>query len=185
PHIFGDRSMGEAIQTVGPLAGISGHDGTDWEKDLIDASKRLVVAVASAIASDVQMHGYYDGSWQKNPPAWGFSSGWMERQSNLACAAGFNALNSDTVGSGYVYRLHATRAVNTVSAITKISLQVTDGTTYVPITFVNTPALGEWLLWQGDIVVPPGGYVRAEFVGCKAGDDIYLDLWGYKMSLDL
>ena len=39
--------MAEPIATVGDLAGICGHDGTNWEKVLIDASKRLVVAIAA------------------------------------------------------------------------------------------------------------------------------------------
>lgn len=37
--------MGEAITTVGDLAGLCGHDGTDWEKVKINASKQLEVEV--------------------------------------------------------------------------------------------------------------------------------------------
>jgi len=39
--------MGEPIRTVGDLAGLCGHDGTNWEKVLIDATKRLVVAITA------------------------------------------------------------------------------------------------------------------------------------------
>jgi len=55
--------MGEPIAEVGDLAGICGHDGTSWEKVLIDASKRLVVAIASAIAQDVHVYGFDDPDW--------------------------------------------------------------------------------------------------------------------------
>jgi hypothetical protein len=57
--------MGEPISTVGDLAGICGHDGTSWEKILIDSSKRLVIAIASAIAQECQLYGWDGDSWEK------------------------------------------------------------------------------------------------------------------------
>lgn len=48
---FFNRSyfVSESIETVGPLAGLCGHDGDNWEKVLIDSSKRLIVAIASIV----------------------------------------------------------------------------------------------------------------------------------------
>lgn len=46
--------MGEPISTVGQLAGICGHDGTEWLKALIDAAGHLQIDIIDSGGSDLQ-----------------------------------------------------------------------------------------------------------------------------------
>lgn len=46
--------MGEPIATVGDLAGICGHDGTDWIKALIDAAGHLQIDVVDSGGADLK-----------------------------------------------------------------------------------------------------------------------------------
>lgn len=46
--------MGEPIATVGDLAGVCGHDGTDWIKALIDAAGHLQIDVVDSGGADLK-----------------------------------------------------------------------------------------------------------------------------------
>lgn len=46
--------MGETIATVGDLAGLCGHDGTDWIKALIDAAGHLQIDVVDSGGADLK-----------------------------------------------------------------------------------------------------------------------------------
>jgi len=46
--------VGEPIRTAGDLAGICGHDGTDWIKALIDSGGRLQVDIVDSGGADLK-----------------------------------------------------------------------------------------------------------------------------------
>lgn len=46
--------MGEPIATVGDLAGVCGHDGSDWIKALIDASGHLQIDIVDSGGADLK-----------------------------------------------------------------------------------------------------------------------------------
>lgn len=177
--------MAETIQTVGPLAGICGHDGTNWEKVLIDASKRLVVAVASLVAADVQMHGYYSGSWQKSPLPWGYSDTVQGVKSNTNLAAGANWLYGDTVPAGEVWVLSSLVAMEVSATINRLSIFAIIDAATILVNNQQPPTSGAWYVQTGQFVLGPGDKPAAYVVNATAGDDLSLTYCGYKVDLDL
>lgn len=177
--------MGETIATVGDLAGICGHDGTSWEKILIDASKRLVVAVASVVASDVQMHGYYDGAWQKAPMPWGYCDTVVERNYEPNAAAGINTLASTAVPAGEVHVIQTVYASNLNTNPTAVVLGLKRGATTYSFHREAAPGAGASVENANPIIAKEGDIIVATFTGCVLNDDIILIITGYKVDLDL
>jgi hypothetical protein len=179
------ENMGEPIATVGDLAGICGHDGTNWEKILIDASKRLVVAVASAVANDAQLHGYYDEAWQKAPIPWGFSDVIGSAAYEGDAAAGFNLLTSSTVPAGEVWWCMQAAMVDVTSAVTSMVWKLHRGGTDYQIKRYGNVAAGYTLSPETPVILGPGDYMKYEFRGCTAHDVLFATIAGFKMDLDL
>jgi len=177
--------MGEPIATVGDLAGICGHDGTNWEKILIDASKRLVVAVASAIASDVQLHGYYDGSWQKNPLVWGFSGTVGEFVQDTNLDAGTNSIYGTEVPGGEAWVVSVTlgRMVSTTISDLFLGAEIAGADVWVRALYAPTSTY--WYIGADILYLGPGDRMEARVHDATGGDVLQLRYGGYKMKLDL
>jgi len=178
--------MSEPIATVGDLAGICGsEDGTDWEKILIDASRRLVVAVASVVAQDAQMHGHYDGAWQKQPLIFGYGGVIAERESDASAPAGLNTFTTTPVPAGEIHIINTLSAINYNSITTNLHIDMNhDGAFY---GFYREPdvAAATMALVNGPIVLDAGDYIRCRFYGVTLNDSLAFDITGYKMDLDL
>lgn len=188
--------MAEGIATVGDLAGICGHDGTDWLKVKTDANGYLyVVGTGTAGAIEVTQdtpgdllvgqHQYDGTNWRKSNLLWGYNDRWAERATNLNATVGTNNLSTTAVPAGYVYWVAAARMLNNTSAITSYRLELLGDGVAVPIELLASPAAAESLLWSGGLPLKEDDVVRAIFYGCVAGDDLYLDVWGYMMKIDM
>ena len=178
--------MSEPIATVGDLAGICGsEDGTDWEKILIDASRRLVVAVASVVAQDAQMHGHVGGGWQKQPLIWGYSGVIAEHKSDPDADAGLNTFTTTPVPAGEVHILNTLAAIDYDSAIGSILIEMNHNGTYFLLYREPSVAAATLSVARGPIVLDVGDYIRCSFYGVTLNDAIAFDITGYKMDLDL
>lgn len=186
--------MGEPISTVGQLAGICGHDGDNWEKVLIDASKRLVVAIAAFTAAvevtqdtpgDLLMGQHqYDGStWQKSNLLYGYNEQWIEQVEVDGTATLWDIAISDPVPEGYIYvpqvvtAYHDDPAAKTVSTIYRASMIAcyTNYETNVgSYQMVVSPYMGT--LVEGDDIA-------AGFYPLALEKKGYLRILGYKMKL--
>lgn len=188
--------MGEPIATVGDLAGICGHDGTDWEKILIDASKRLVVAIAAFTAAVevtqdtpgdllAGVHGYIAGAWQKQPLAWGISDSVSEAVSDTNLGAGTQTLSTTPIPAGEV---HVASAINfrvDSATCTRGQLQIVIGGVSLVILTQASPVAYTWYLKTGEFVLAEDDYIALSMTGLTAGDDAYLRYAGYRMDVDL
>jgi len=177
--------MAEPIATVGNLAGICGHDGTNWEKILIDASKRLVVAVASAIAQDAQMHGHYNGAWQKQPLIWGYGGVVAEKESLSDAPAGTNTFTTTPVPDGEIHVINTMAAVDYSNGVASIFMDMFHNATYFVLYREATIGAGVVALVNGPIVLDAGDWLRCRFYGVTLNDAISFDITGYKMDVDL
>lgn len=188
--------MGEVITSQGQLAGICGHDGSDWEKVLIDASKRLVVAVA-ALSGNVEViqdtpgdlltgvH-HYDGSaWRKSNLLWGYHDIWDENLGGTATTTSW-AKATSTIPSGEVWVLQAISALNATRDPSNISLYITraSGST-VYLASTNTPGLYRPVLATGNWVLGAGDLAYVYLSGCQADDVILGGIIGYKMDIEM
>ena len=102
---------------------------------------------------------------------------------NLNAAAGTVTLNSSAVPANRLWVIKFAAAYNTVSAITKISI----GYDVSGVLWVNNvilgPAIDQPVVSNGEMILIEGNKVSAVFDGCVAGDDIYLAINGYRITL--
>jgi hypothetical protein len=188
--------MGEAIKSVGALAGLCGHDSSNWEKVLIDASKRLVVAIdafsaALEVTQDTPgdlltgVHTYDGSQWRKQPPVWGFSGAVLDVDSLNPGVGGTYSLASTTVPTGEVHLYYAVAMVNVNNPITTAQWKIMSGASeYFFYQYLNIPA-GYAFVAPNPTVVEAGDYIQCSFYGVQAGDLIIAYFTGFKMDLDL
>ena len=126
----------------------------------------------------------WDGSrWRKQPLLIGYSEKYDERKSNTSAAAGTNSLVGTAVPAGEVWVVQGLGAVNINTACSKIHIRVDNGSTYCILVEDASPVAGNSVLWSGSILLAEGDKVTATFYTCVLNDDIYLDIWGFKMSI--
>lgn len=126
----------------------------------------------------------YDGTrWRKLALLWGYTDRYAERVSDLNADAGQNSLDGTVVPAGEVWMVEVISAQNATTSISAIILQVTDGSAYAEMARNNSPASGNNVNWYGRVTMKEGDKVHIIFDGCISGDDLYLDVWGYKMAV--
>lgn len=177
--------MAEPIAEVGYEAGICGHDGTDWEKILIDASKRLVVAVASIVASDVHSHGYYDGAWQKQPLIWSYNDRYQD-DATVTSAAGDNVLDLTAISPGEVVHVEYISYQHTDAVARKVQgVGRTEDGDYCYIFENASAGAGAVYGVAVGVTLKEGDFFRFIFRSMNADKTLNVWAWGYKMELDL
>ena len=126
----------------------------------------------------------WDGTvWRKLPMVWGYSEHYAERKLNLNAAAGTNVLNGSVVPAGEVWVLEICGAFDVNTAPSRMIFTVTDGVTFAPFYRDDTPVVYVTSSWTGRIALTEGCYVQVVFFDCVLNDDLYVDLWGYKMKV--
>lgn len=188
--------MGEPIAEVGYLAGLCGHNATSWEKVLIDASKRLVVAIAAFTAAVevtqdtpgdllIGSHGHIGGAWQKQPLIWGISDSVAEviTDENLGAGSQSKATTAIVAGEVHVVSTIAYRIDSGTCTRSDLNL-VVDGT-IILVQQKLPPVSGTWYLHTGEFVLAKDDYVYVSMVDLTAGDNLYLRYAAYRMDIDL
>lgn len=137
--------------------------------------------------SDIESQGYgYDGAtWRKNALLWGYSDRYAERVSNLNADAGGNILASTVVPAGEVWVIEVISAQDATNNPTSVILQVTDGSAYPEMARNNSPTSGNNTNWYGRVTLKESDKVSVTINGCTAGDDLYMEVWGFKMKVAL
>jgi len=126
----------------------------------------------------------WDGSqWRKLGLLFGYYDRWVERQRETNAAAGQNSLQTDAVPAGYIYILDAIVTMNLNKAVTHLKRVVGDGIEVELSIATAVPTATHDTLFPISIVLKPGDYVKVYFLACDAGDDLFLEVWGYKMKI--
>jgi len=107
-----------------------------------------------------------------------------ERKSNLSASAGTNLFSMTAVPAGEFWVLQGFSAVNVTNAVTSINGYMTGASCDMAIAQTGATAVNIALKWTGALVMAPGDYVRFTFGGCTLNDDLYVDIWGYKMMYE-
>ena len=152
----------------------------------IDGQTNDVEIVQQAPADlAASLHGYIGGAWQKAPLLWGYSGRWEERIILANAVAGGNILTCTAVAGGEVWVLQAASIVNKNSTSGPNQIYLKSTSTYPVLAMTATIAANTSLPWDGAVVLAEGDVVRGEFGGCTLNDDLHLNVWGYKMDIDL
>lgn len=188
--------MAEAIATVGDLAGICGHDGTNWLKVAVDANGYLKV-IGGGVAGAIEVtqdtpgdlltgiHGHVGGAWQKQPLQFGYSGAVGERVTDSSADAGDNTLQTTAVPAGEVHIVTTIHTVNVDTDVAYILISRVGNSTTYNMKRQASPGIGISVDMLGTIVLAPGDYIKASFGSCTAGDTIRLMTTGYKFDIDL
>jgi len=114
---------------------------------------------------------------------WGYNAPYAERVSNLNAGAGANFLLGTIVPTGEVWVACSLTAYDANNNPTAITLGLFDNVGSYDLTRRAGPGVNVTIEWNGLAVASAGGKFYAYITGCVAGDDIYLDIVGYKMKL--
>ena len=126
----------------------------------------------------------WDGTrWRKLNLLWGYYDRLVDQQVNLNAAAGVNFLNHPAVPAGEVWVVTGCSAVD-VNTATRIQLGMTCGAAAPVVYDYGTPMAGSWVATPAiNIVLKAGDLMWTLFVACTLNDDIYSNIWGYKMRV--
>jgi len=126
----------------------------------------------------------WDGTrWRKLALLWGYSAAYYERLTQAEATAE-TMMDGSTVPAGEVWVVTSVVAWDNDNIITDIT-----GFTYGDAVWIalgqkqSFTAAQEYWEWRGSIVVPAGGHIRVRFRGCTVGDDLFVDICGYKMRI--
>jgi len=126
----------------------------------------------------------WDGTqWRKQGLLFGYRGTVSENVANTNASAGANTLNSSTVPSGELWIIQGISGINVNTACSRIVLFVCRSNLDCPILDQVSCTANVWVIWTGDIVLKAGDYLKAYFLGCTAGDDLYLRALGYKVAI--
>lgn len=126
----------------------------------------------------------WDGSaWKKLPMVWGYSGQYRQRVEETD-ATETDSLSGSTVDAGEIWIVNSICVYNITSAMTRVQVTIGhSGGVFTRLDTKITLAQHEPLAITGHFVLIEDDYVYADLYGCTAGDDIYLEIVGYKMLI--
>jgi len=126
--------------------------------------------------------GWNGSRWHKNPIQLGFAEIYREHVEELSAVASTDDLQSSVVPGSELWVITNIAAYDVNTDITAIELLVRDGVSWYGLMRYMPTAAGDWLQWSGRLLLGPGEWIYALFTGTVAGDDIMMNLHGYKMG---
>ena len=164
---------------------LHGYTGVGWMQVLIDALGHLQVdAVTCGLPGGAATSVNQALLLEKiKDQVFTYKSNVLQIASDLGAVAGENFLD---IGGGVVGEMRVIRTLyahNVTSPVTKIRLGLITGVTRYWIATCEARGAGEGFYWQGEIYAPVGVKPTAQFLGCVAGDDLYLHATGYNMGV--
>jgi len=174
--------------------GLWGWVSTAWKKLVATAGGALHiqfagqeadVEVTQTAAADLTpgVCGWDGNSWQKLPMLWGYSGVYAEVVSELTAVAPDDSINGTAVDPGEVWVVKGLSAQDANNAFTTLTLGFNHDGAWHWVKRQTTIAVGEIVVWDGEVILDAGDYVHASFAGVTANDDLYLYVWGYKMKV--
>lgn len=116
-------------------------------------------------------------------PVFHYGGAYHEHAENLVPPAGIVALSTAALAAGLVAVVTIIAARDRTSAITSCTLTFQNGVLTQAALTVGALAANTQFVWNGTMYIPAGWYLTATFGGVTAGDDLFLDLSGYYMTL--
>ena len=174
--------------------GIWGYVSTAWKKLVATAGGALHIYVAGQ-AADVEVKqatpadltpgvcGWDGSAWRKLPLMFGYSEVYHEKVSDMNATVTSDALVGSAVPAEEIWVVTSVVAYDKTTNVTQISASVTDDVTWWPFAQLFPTAAEEYLQWSGMVVLEQGDRIYVGFNGTIAGDDIYLNIHGYKMKI--
>uniref|UniRef100_A0A6M3IEE6 Uncharacterized protein n=1 Tax=viral metagenome TaxID=1070528 RepID=A0A6M3IEE6_9ZZZZ len=107
----------------------------------------------------------------------------LDATANTECIVGNNFLNSTPVPAGKLWVITNVSAFNTITVMTRIDLYIRRGVTDYFIANLLSPPIRQDINYRGKLYLKAGDVVRAGFILCANGDDVYLTIHGKQIDL--
>ena len=126
----------------------------------------------------------WDGTqWRKLGLVFGYCDSIGGRVHVESATSGTNILSSPLVPTGTVCVVQGILVMN-VNTATQCNILLVAGGVGYTLTERVTLAPSTWYHFAiNPTIMKAGDYLRAYFINCQAGDDLYMDINGYKMKV--
>jgi hypothetical protein len=115
----------------------------------------------------------------------GYQANYTEHLENLEATAGANLLEGSTVPDDEMWAITNIAARDISTGNVRMEFNHYDLTANRCIK-ATTPTVGNTVVeWQGHLYLSPGESINCVFYNCANGDDIHLEINGYKMATPL
>lgn len=163
---------------------VFGFDGSDYRVVKLDTDGNIVVALKAE--EDVQANGYgwISSAWQKNPIAFGYSADQTENVGSTSHAGGTQVLNGSQVPSGEIWVIQVASIRDNTNAPSAVQVQANVNGTGVVIKHELTVVAGQWIVWEGQIVLSEGDKMVGVLFGTTSNDDIDFSYHGVVVDID-
>lgn len=109
----------------------------------------------------------------------------VDRVEELNASAPDHYMAGASPPAGEVWVVTTATAFDLTSGCTEARVYVTIDGVGVKMADAVPAVAGQAACWSGHVFLEPGDHVDAAFIGCTAGDDVYLEVSGYKMTLEV
>jgi hypothetical protein len=96
--------------------------------------------------------------------------------------AGDVLLSTTPVPAGETHEITSVLAWNSVSAITRIFIQLVSGGSNVKLRRKTGPAIDEEIMLNNSVTLHAGDYLQGYFIGCILHDNIQIHIAGHKLN---
>jgi len=111
--------------------------------------------------------------------------GVLASQTNGAISGADGYFDSPAVPAGEFWKVTNVVTADTVGATTEHRYVARhDGTNVIFYTSRVAYAIGEYSVWGGELWLDPGDVIRIEYYGSGAADWAWLNITGYRMTLE-
>lgn len=149
----------------------------DWEVDVTG-----ITNPAEAFFKD-GIWGFDGTVWRKLPLVWGYSDRYAQLASNTNLPAGTSDVDGSTVPSSEVWVVTGMCITVASATITQIRFAFYNGSDRVDVHAIDDPVNVFPNGWAGQLILKTGDCARARVYTATAGDDCWLNVWGYKMKV--
>jgi len=128
----------------------------------------------------------YDGSvWHKQAPIWGFTDRYHETEYTTDSAGGTHTFTFSTVPAGEVWVITGVSIVNQNNVWTG-NVDAFFGAGIATVKAWYGGVAGQWQTWDPvHLVLKADDHVKAYIQSTVLHDDLYCNMWGYKMAIDM
>jgi len=188
--------MAEPIAPVGDLAGICGHDGTDWLKVAVDANGYLKV-VGGGVAGAIEVtqdtpgdllvgsHQYDGSSWRKSNLLWGYNKTCQYTGSTTSDGSSPTSVQSGAVPANEVWVVTSCMTYQNEANARLTLIHLVRSAADYTIAINNALATREMLGPQGYLVLKEGDYLRARCYSLASASVLALVFAGYVLDINM
>jgi len=150
---------------------------------LVDQGSDFEVVQPTPADLAVAAHGWDGTLWRKLPVLFGYSDRYAEVETALDVAAGDPILTFSTVPEGEIWVIQSLVGRSYQANVTSIRLVAVTAAVDVTLKEDVPAAALRTVDWSGALVLKKDDHLEARFYGCLLHDNVYAEVWGYKMKV--